>query len=85
MDFKFLTSNDLIVFSPTGDQYYTFVGSNHRHGNNEFCMQFDDDEPLVIGQGNSDLYITLNPTANSNITFTHNGKRFKIFAREVQI
>jgi len=85
MDFKFLNDNHYLILSPTGNQYLRFYNNTLRHENNEYCLQFDDDEPLVFAQGNSELTITINPTNDGSIIFTHNGKRFKLFAREAQI
>lgn len=50
--------------------------------NVEFCFQFDDEEPIVFGQGPNDLHIHVSPTPNGNIIFNNNERTFKIFARE---
>jgi hypothetical protein len=55
---------------------------NLPHADNEYCLQFDDDEPFVFARGNNDLTITINPTTDGNIIFSHEGRRFKLFARE---
>ena len=57
---------------------------NERHNNNEYCFQFDDEEPYVFGQGHETLTMTIQPTTGGNISFQHNGRTFKIFARERQ-
>ena len=80
--FKFLTNNDFyITFGPT---YLLPVWNNHNQ-NNEYCFQFDDEEPFVFATGNGQINITLPPNNDSVITFTHNDRRFKLFAREAQI
>ncbi len=48
----------------------------------EFCFQFDDEEPIVFGEGPNDLHIHVSPTPNGNIIFNNNERTFKIFARE---
>lgn len=48
----------------------------------EFCYQFDDDEPIVFGLGSNNLTLTINPSTGGNISFNHNNRRFKIFARQ---
>ena len=50
--------------------------------NAEFCFQFGDEEPVVFATGNNECHIHLNPTSNANMTFTDNGREFKLFARE---
>jgi hypothetical protein len=74
-NFKFFRGeeNRLIFHQPA------FLNIN----NVEFCFQFDDEEPVVFGQGPNDLHIHVSPTLNGNITFSDNDKRFKIFAREI--
>jgi len=49
----------------------------------EFCFQFDDNDPIVIGQGRDELRIIINPTPDGNITFTDDDRKFKIFTREI--
>ena len=51
-------------------------------GNVEFCFQFDEEEPVVFGNGPNDLHINISPTPNGNVIFNNNGRVFKIFARE---
>ena len=84
MNFKF--------FNGIGDESYLSIGTIYQfqnnlnaHERNEFCFQFDDDEPFVFATGNRDLILTMSPTNNSNITFTREGRRFTLFAREVQV
>ena len=55
---------------------------NTENVNNEFCFQFDDEEPQVFAVGNNRLTIEISPNDNSNIMFNNNGRVFKIFARE---
>lgn len=77
--FKFLSSDNSINLQTEG--FLTFTPTTP-HVNNEFCLQFDDEEPFVFARGNNDLTITVSPTSNGNITFNHNGRIFKLFARE---
>lgn len=79
--FKFLTNKeeDDLVF---GGLMLTPTEVNFT--NNEFCMQFDDDEPFVFATGNSELHMTIRPTIGGNITFNHNGRTFKLYARQRQ-
>ena len=94
MGFKFLNDyNDTVVINlddylETMDEprhMLTFNNNYYReHPNNEYCMQFDDEEPFVFASGNNELNISIRPTAGGEIVFTHNGRRFKLFARERQ-
>ena len=52
--------------------------------NVEFCFQFDDEEPIMFASGPNSCNITINTNPEGNITFTDNGRRFKLFARERQ-
>lgn len=79
MDFKFfqkeryeltLSNNTLFLMNPV------------QFANAEFCFQFGDEEPVVFATGNNECQITLSPTSNGNMTFTDNGREFKLFARE---
>ena len=96
MEFKFLENNDerFLVglpdfwearFEPEERLILPFVRNNDQQfENSEFCLQFDDEEPFVFAYGHSELNISIRPTGNGEITFTHNGRRFKLFARERQ-
>ena len=79
--FKFLSSEKSSFLTLSN---HLTLRPNFRHADNEYCLQFDDDEPFVFARGNNELTITINPTADGNITFSHEGKRFKLFAREAQ-
>jgi hypothetical protein len=81
--FKFFSNNNSSIAYLTTNNYLTLRPA-HAHSNNEFCMQFDDDEPFVFARGNNDLTITISPTADGNIVFNHNGRTFKLFARNAQ-
>jgi hypothetical protein len=59
--------------------------------NCEWCFQFDNDEPYVFAAAEKPedptetpkvTFTVLNNT-NSNIVFSHNGREFKLFAREL--
>lgn len=80
MNFKFFSNQpaDLIQLRATP---YTGVFGNE-HTNNEFCFQFDDEEPFVFSTTQGNLTFTVSPSVNGTMEFTHNGRRFKIFARE---
>jgi hypothetical protein len=84
MNFKFFSQNEndySLVLEPM--QQLTLLGPR-RHTNNEYCFQFDDEEPFVFGMGDEPLTLTINATMNGGITFQNNGRSFKLFARERQ-
>ncbi len=83
MSFKFLRGEEeygLLQLEPT--QLLTINQPTFTSANVEFCFQFDDEEPVVFGQGPNDLQIHVSPTPDGNVVFNNNGKTFKIFARE---
>jgi|694.fasta_scaffold47018_3 hypothetical protein len=84
MRFKFFESekDDRFFLEPT--QLLTLTRNQPRFENVEFCFQFDDDEPVSFGTGSNECHITLSNSADGNITFTNNGRTFKLFARERQ-
>ncbi|MEY4332438.1 MAG: hypothetical protein RLZZ196_1176 [Bacteroidota bacterium] len=57
----------------------------------EWCYQFDDDEPKIFAwtddemdkQEDPAVTFTVSNTENAYISFSHNGKTFKLFAREL--
>ena len=56
----------------------------------EWCFQFDDDEPKVFAWTNEDMEdeeptvnFTIRNTEGAYVSFTKEGKRFKLFAREL--
>ena len=51
-------------------------------GDVEFCFQFDDEEEVVFANGPNELIINISPTPNGNMIFNHNGRTFKILARQ---
>jgi hypothetical protein len=79
--FKFLSNNNSIRL--VANNYLT-LRPNAANSDNEYCMQFDDDEPFVFARGNNDLTITITPTPQGNVVFNHNGRTFKLYAREAQ-
>lgn len=84
MNFKFFNQNEndySLMLEPM--QQLTLLGPR-QHTNNEYCFQFDDEEPFVFGMGNDPLTLTINSTIDGNIVFEHNGRSFKLFARERQ-
>jgi hypothetical protein len=84
MNFKFFNQNDngySLVLEPM--QQLTLLGPR-QHTNNEYCFQFDDEEPFVFGMGNDPLTLTINSTTQGSIVFENNGRSFKLFARERQ-
>lgn len=81
MSFKFLRGDE-DMFLRLEPMQVLSLRQNTPHTNNEYCFQFDDDEPHVFGTGHDTLTMTIQPTTGGNITFEHNGRRFKIFARE---
>ena len=81
--FKFFSNNNSSIAYLTSNNYLT-LRPNLPHTNNEYCFQFDDDEPFVFARGNNELTITINPTSDGNIIFSHEGRTFKLFARETR-
>jgi hypothetical protein len=55
----------------------------------EWCFQFDDDSPFVFAASTSDsdevpaVKFNITNTSDSTVEFAFNGKRFKLFAREL--
>ena len=84
MSFKFFRGKiiELVDLGPLQMASLRIAGNNHI--NNEYCFQFDDDEPFVFGSGSENLTLTISPTEGGNVSFNHNGRTFKIFARERQ-
>ncbi len=81
MDFKFLRGNENNHFLRLEPMQVLSLRPQQQNLNNEYCFQFDDDEPVVFGTGTENLTITVTPTTDGNITFNHNNRTFKIFAR----
>jgi hypothetical protein len=79
MSFKFFQkeSNELTISNNT-----LFLINPVQFANAEFCFQFGDEEPVVFATGNNECHIHLRPASNANMTFTDNGREFKLFARE---
>lgn len=84
MSFKFLRGKDINLVELSTLQLASLRITGNNHVNNEYCFQFDDDEPFVFGSGSENLTLTISPTEGGNISFNHNGRTFKIFAREGQ-
>lgn len=85
MNFKFFRGKEesgLNLFQLEPTQLLTL--QPQRFNNVEFCFQFDDGEPQIFGSGSERLTLTIEPQVDGVITFQHEGRRFKIFAREVQ-
>lgn len=80
MDFKFFKGKP----KPDSTLIPTQLLTYNNHTNNEYCFQFDDDEPFAFGNGNQNLILTITPTEGGSVSFNHNGRTFKIFARERQ-
>ena len=79
MNFKFFQNNNDFLLSAGN----TLVLRPVRfEGNVEFCFQFEDNEPVVFGNGPNNLQINISPTPEGNVIFNDNGRVFKIFARE---
>lgn len=65
--------------------------SQKRYEECEWCYQFDNDEPKIFAWTDSDIKTDEAPTVtftvsnveNAYISFSHNGKTFKLFAREL--
>jgi hypothetical protein len=84
MSFKFFRGKiiELVDLEPL--QMATLRIGNNAHVNNEYCFQFDDEEPFVFTNSNGNLTFTITPSGGGNIEFNNNGRRFKLFARERQ-
>ena len=85
MNFKFFRGKEesgLNLFQLEPTQLLTL--QPQRLNNAEFCFQFDDEEPQVFASGNERCTLNIEPQENGVISFQHEGKRFKLFAREVQ-
>jgi hypothetical protein len=83
MDFKFLRGDENRLELVQGNNQLVMFQPYRFNGDVEFCFQFNDDEPIIFGNGPNDLHIHITPTPNGNITFTSNNHQtFKIFARE---
>ncbi len=84
MDFKFFQSNESVTTFNLLDYELPVLRLQPPTFQNdvEFCYQFDDEEPVVFGNGPNDLHIRISPSPNGNIIFNNNGRTFKIFARE---
>ncbi len=85
MDFKFFSKKEVNnTLTLTNNNQMAFSLNNNAHVNNEFCFQFDDEEPISFANGNHELSLRIQPSTGGIITFSDNGKTFKIFARERQ-
>lgn len=84
MSFKFLRGKvlELVDLSPLQMASMRIYAGEHT--NNEYCFQFDDEEPFVFSTTEGNLTFTVTPTEGGSMEFNHNGRRFKIFARESQ-
>ena len=83
MDFKFFRGKpDFGILTLLQQPSLTL--QQPRRDNVEFCFQFDDEEPIMFATGPNECHITLTPTPDGYMTFTNNGRRFKLFARERQ-
>ena len=85
-DFKFLseeeTSRILYLNEHAG---FLYIPNNVLTIENEFCFQFDDDEPVRFANGEYRCTITLDPSPDGNVTFQDgHGRTFKLFARSTQ-
>jgi hypothetical protein len=63
---------------------------NITYDNCEWCFQFDNDEPYPFAAAKKEdlveepsIKFILSNNKNSVITFSHNGKTFKLFPREL--
>ena len=92
MEFKFFRGDyynlnlepGFLIRTEQNMNFGTLTLRNHVNVDNEYCMQFDDEEPLAFATGGNDLNIRVSPTSGGDIRFTHNGRRFRLFARERQ-
>lgn len=85
MGFKFFrgdNENTLNLFRLEPTQLLTLTPQTFN--NVEFCFQFDNEEPQVFAAGSERLTLNIEPQENGNISFNHQGRTFKIFARERQ-
>jgi hypothetical protein len=92
--FKFLTNNEesslnRYLFTPVNQEFYTtltisptggLTTINTTNTLNEYCFQFNNNEPVVFATGRDPLTITLSNN-QSNITFNDNNNTFTLFSR----
>lgn len=92
--FKFLTNNEDTILSrylvtPVNQTFYTTLTISPTGGLTtinttntiyDYCLQFNNDEPVVFATGRDPLTITLSEN-QSNITFNDNNNTFTLFSR----
>jgi hypothetical protein len=84
MNFKFLTGNQDMFINLEPTQLLTLTRNVQTIEDVEFCFQFDDNEPVVFATGPNECQIRLTPQTDANMTFTDDGREFKLFARQRQ-
>jgi len=82
MNFKFFRDESDYVLRLEPMQQLTLTRRTFE--NVEFCFQFDEEDPVVFASGSNQCNITLDNTDEGYMTFTDNGRSFKLFAREIQ-
>jgi hypothetical protein len=85
MNFKFLRGKESYTLQLEPIQQLSINRRLFTPANVEFCFQFDDDEPIMFGNGPNECTIRLSPSEDGYIIFTDtNNRKFKLFARERQ-
>lgn len=85
-NFKFFQEKQMDFRLEYGNQNILIFNPPIRHEVCEYLFQFNDNEPISMGNtyNNGDLTLTLSPHENANIIFSDNSNNtFKIFARPV--
>ena len=71
MNFKFFRDENEYLLRLEPMQVLTLAGP-HRHINNEYCFQFDDDEPVAFAYDTNEISIRVDGTSEGIITFSDN-------------
>lgn len=83
MSFKFFRGKSTNITELSSLQLASLRITGNVHTNNQYCIQFDDEDPFVLLNSDDSLTFSVLPTEGGSIEFNHNGRRFKIFAREI--
>ena len=84
MTFKFFTGKQDMFLNLEPTQLLTLRRNNQTIEDVEFCFQFGNEEPVVFATGPNECHIRLSAHTDANMTFTDEGREFKLFARQRQ-